>query len=261
MPLIHLNAASEVDDIYYLILFCFVTERCTIPKLDVVFVLDVSISIETDENFELMKSFIKDTAHLINININATLAALVLFGGNAWIRFPLTEHTNESNFQKAVDDIKYDEVKQIGTNTPSVLNLLRIAGQDGRLKLRNDTIKIAVFITDGRPHLNHLNITRKQANADTKDAAKRLHDSGVYDQIYSIGIEGRKPIGKILNSIAYPSSLVFLLERFDATLFETLTRKLILSFCNCKLKNISTQVIVYWESSTEEKFCESPPLA
>ena len=105
----------------------FIAAECEIPKLDVVFVLDISISINNEQNFAVMKDFVKNTADLVNINLNDSLAAVVLFGGNAWIRFSLSEYTDKNSFQEAVDDIKYEEVKQVGTNTPDALNLLRIA--------------------------------------------------------------------------------------------------------------------------------------
>ena len=197
-----------------------------------VFVLDVSLSIKNERNFEVMKDFVKNTADLININLNESLAAVVLFGGNAWIRFSLTQYTDKNSFQKAVDDIEYKKVRQIGTNTPDALNLLRIAGQDGRLGLRDDTVKIIVLITDGRPNLNHLNISLDQAAADTEEAATRLHNSGVYNQVYSVGIEGTRPIGRLLNVIANPSSLVYHITGFDEALFQQLTQNFTSSFCN-----------------------------
>lgn len=69
-------------------------------------------------------------------------ASVILFACNALIKFPLAEYTDLNSFRDAVDDIKYDEVKQVGTNTPDALNLLRIAGLDGTLGLRNDTVKL-----------------------------------------------------------------------------------------------------------------------
>ena len=210
----------------------FIAAECTVPKLDVIFVLDVSKSIKNKHNFALMKNFVKNIADLININLNDSLAGVVLFGSNVWIQFSLTQYTDKNSFQKAVDDIKYKKVKQIGTNTPDVLNLLQIAGQDGRFGLRNDTVKIVVLITDGRPNLNHLNISLDQATADTKEAATRLHNSGIYDQVYSVGIEGSKPIGKVLNFIANPPSLVYYVTGFDVALFQQLTQNFTSSFCN-----------------------------
>ena len=202
------------------------------PKLDVVFVLDTSVSVKTEENFGMMRDFLKNTADIISIGLNDSLAAVVLFADSAWIKFSLTEYTDLNSFRSAVNDIKYEEVKQSGTNTPDALNLLRIAGQDGRLGLRNGTVKVVVLITDGRPNLKHLNVSRGQGIANTQEAATKLHDSGIYDHVYSIGIEGTRRIGRVLNFIAYPPSLVFLLTGFDATLFQQLTNNFTLSFCN-----------------------------
>jgi len=195
-----------------------------------VFVLETSKSIK-NENFEVMKDFVKNTTDTININLNNSLAAVVLFAGNAWIRFSLTEHTNKNDFQQAVDDIKYDEVKQTGTNMPSALNLLRIAGQDGRLGLRNGTVKVIMLITDGKPNLKHLNISNKQAKADTKKAATKLHNSGIYYQVYSVGFT---PTAKVLKDIANPPSLVFPIIGFHPTMFEIVKRNFTLSYCNGK---------------------------
>ena len=213
-------------------MFCLVAAECTIPKLDIVFVLDVSNSIKNEENFGVMKDFVKNTVDLMNINLKNSLAAVVLFGGKAWIQFSLNEHTNKTSFQNAVDGIKYKALRQAGTNTPDALNLLRIAGQDGRLGLRNDTVKITVLITDGRPNLKHLNISANQAAIDTREAATKLHDSGIYDQIYSVGIEGTRPIGEFLDVIANPPSLVYHITGFNATLFQKLTQNFLSSFCN-----------------------------
>ena len=197
--------------------------------------LDTSISIKDEQNFGSMKDFVKSTADLININANDSWASVILFSDKASIRFPLTEYTDLKSFRNAVDYIKYEEVKQAGTNTLDALNLLRNAGQDGRLGLRNDTIKIALVVTDGRPHLKHLNISKELAINMTEKAATRLHDSNIYDQIYSVVIKGSKDaIVKVLKYIAYPRSLVFPLTGFKATQFKQLTREFTLTFCNSK---------------------------
>ena len=206
--------------------------KCLIPKLDVVFVLDTSASIKTEQNFGIMTDFVKNTAEVINININKSLAAVILFAEHASIRFSLAEYTDINNFQEAVESIQFKKVRQRGTNTPDALKLLRIAGRNGRLGLRNDTVKVGIVITDGRPSLDHLNISHDQAEVDTKKTATRLHNSGIYDQIYSVGIEGRRPIGKVLDYIAYPSSLVYHIDGFNATQFQQLTENFTLSFCN-----------------------------
>ena len=206
------------------------------PKMDIIFVLDTSISIGSEKNFTVMKNFVKNTAGLVEISLNNSLVAVMLFATNASIQFSLTEHTNIDSFQKAVDSIKYKDVKKKYTNTPAVLNLLQTAGENGSLGLRHDTIKVVFVITDGRPKLSNLsekNATdkTKEAADKTKEAATKLHESGIYDHIYSIGIEGNNPIGESLYYIAHPPLLVFHLFGFDETLFQHITERFATSLC------------------------------
>ena len=225
----------------------FFTAECIIPKLDLVFVLDTSLSIKDEQNFGTMKDFVKNTADLINISVNDSWASVMLFSDKASIRFPLTEYTDLEGFRNAVEDIKYEEVKRAGTNTPDALNLLRIASQNGTLGLRNDTVKLALVITDGRPHLRSLNISKRQAVTMTKNAAMKLHNSSIFDQIYSITIEGSKgALIKVLKYIAYPpgSQKAVPLSGFNARQFKQLTRNFTLTFCNSKLNYNNYYVVI-----------------
>ena len=200
------------------------------PKMDIIFVLDTSKSIG-NKGFEVMKNFVKNTASLVKVNLSNSLIAVILFAENALIRFSLTKHTNIDSFQQAVDSIKYEDEQSSYTNTPAVLNLLQTAGENGSLGLRDDTIKVVFVITDGRSNLPNLNM--ENAAEKTKEAAARLHESGIYDHIYSIGIEAKlnKSIGKSLYYIAYPPLLVFHLLGFDEILFQQITGRFVTSLC------------------------------
>ena len=164
---------------------------------------------------------------------------MMLFARHAWFNFTLTDYYDEASVRKAVDQIKYNEISRhnrTGTNTPEALNLLVDAAQDGTLGLRNDTVHIAVFITDGRPHIKHLRNQSSNASEATMAAANRLHESKIYDHVYAVGIKGNnKPIGKFIEYIAYPSSLVFPIAGFNADLFEKLGRNLTSQFCDGKI--------------------------
>ena len=201
--------------------------------------LDVSISIKNDENFNLMKNFVTGTFPLVNISAECSHCAVILFASDAWIRFDLNEHTDINSLTQAVDEIVYSEIseeRRTGTNTPDALDLLRTAGQSSMLGLRDDFVHIAVFLTDGRPNLKHIdrNISQGQANERTEVAGNRLHDAEIYDQIYAIGIEGNKPLGQTLEFIADPESLVFPIDGFNETLFQQLGRQIAVEFCNRK---------------------------
>ena len=203
--------------------------------MDAVFVLDISISIKDDDNFNLMKDFVINTSHLMNISAECSHAAVILFARDAMIRFDLNEYTDVTSLTNGVNEIVYSEIdKEVrtGTNTPSALDLLRTAGLDGGLGLRDDTQHIALVITDGRPNLNHLNISKDEANELTETAGNRLHEVEIYDQIYAIGIEGTKPLGDTLSFIADPEELVFPVAGFDEELFAELRRSIASQFCN-----------------------------
>ena len=207
--------------------------------MDGVFVLDVSISIKNDENFDVMKDFVTGILPFVNVSAECSHAAVILFASDAWIRFDLNEYTTEESLRNAINEIVYSEIpeqRRTGTNTPDALTLLQTAGQSSMLGLRDDFVHIAIFLTDGRPNLKHIdeNINQAEANQRTDVAGNNLHDSEIFDQIYAIGIEGNKPLGQTLESIADPESLVFPIDGFNDTLFQQLGRQIAMEFCNRK---------------------------
>ena len=210
-------------------------ERCTIPCMDGVFVLDISKSIADDEHFNLMKDFVTSTFPVVNISAECSRAAVILFARDATIRFDLNEYTDVTSLTNAVNEIVYSEIDEhtrTGTNTPAALDLLRIAGLDGRLGLRDGFVHIGVVITDGKPYLNHYGISKTGARERTETAGNRLHEAEIYDQIYAIGIEGKNGLGNTLGYIADPEELVFPIAGFDDELFAELRRNISRTFCN-----------------------------
>jgi len=207
-----------------------------------VFVLDVSNSIRTEENFQLMKDFVINTFNHVNISVNCSRAGLILFAGGARIEFNLDEYTDEASLRNAVNSIKYRQLKSFrqGTDTPAALNLMRTAARakSGRryLGLRNDVPRIAVFITDGRPNLNYLKpskISETEADQITERAGRLLHDANIYDQIYAIGIQGKKgEIRDTLRFIADPPELTFLIENFSQERFDEAVANITRQFCD-----------------------------
>ena len=199
--------------------------------------LDISISIKNDDNFNLMKEFVTSIFPVLNMSAECSHAAVILFARNATIRFDLNEYTDITSLTNAVNEIVYSEIDEevrTGTNTPSALDLLRIAGSDGRLGLRDGFVHIALVITDGRPNLNHEGISRDEASELTEIAGDRLHEAEIYDQIYAIGIEGSKPLGDTLKFIADPEGLEFPVAGFDEEFFDELRRNISGQFCNCE---------------------------
>ena len=213
-------------------------EGCSFPCIDGVFVLDVSKSIDSEENFQLMKDFVINTFDLVNISVNCSRAGLILFARGARLQFNLNEYTDKASLRKAVNNIIWKKLKKFryGTNTPEAIKLMQTAAENGTLGLSNDrehTPRIAVFITDGRPNLGYLNINQTKADQMTKDAGKSLRDANIYDVIYAVGIQGGKgEIRDTLGFIADPPQLKFLIANFSGQLFNETTENITRQFCD-----------------------------
>ena len=210
--------------------------------------LDASKSIANDENFNLMKDFVTGTFPLVNIADDCSHASVIMFAADAWVWFDLNEYTDVASLTNAVNEIVYSEIsveKRTGTNTPDALDIMRIAGQNGSLGLRDGFVHIGVFITDGRPNLKHINqsIGQTEANRRTEVAGNRLHEANVFDQIYAIGIEANKPLGQTLEFIADPESLVFPIAGFNVTVFMELRENVTREFCDRKWKDFHTLLL------------------
>ena len=209
---------------------------------DFVYLLDVSISIGDDANFQEVTNFVSALGQVLEIGVNDNLAGVILFARHANIEFDVQEHTNAADFSTAVTSIIYSDIPRLnrtGTNIPEALDLLRTAGRrGGALRFRDDPDipKIAVFMTDGRPNTRDLSGNSRQQDAiNTQNAAARLHESGIYDQIYGIGIQGTREIDFVeLRFIASDPGLVFEIADFEGELFEELRRNLTVSICRRK---------------------------
>ena len=205
--------------------------------MDGVFVLDISNSIGSDANFNLMKDFVIRSIRLVHISAECSHAAVILFAANATIRFDLDDYTDEQSLINAINTIKwsdFDHIARTGTNTPAAVDLMRKAGQSGALGLRDGVLHIGVVITDGNPYLRHIDgsINDPQANQITENAGDRLHETEIYDQIYAIGINGSYGLGDTLKFIADPESLQYSIAGFDDDLFMQLGRDIAEEFCN-----------------------------
>ena len=174
-----------------------------------------------------------------DIGIDDNLAGVILFAHDASILFDVQKHTNSSDFRAAINSIDYERIPRQdrqGTNLPAALDLLRTAGRrGGNLRLRDDpdVQKIAVVLTDGRPHQvgNPIEVSVR----NTEDAAARLQESGIYDQIYGIGIKGNKEINfEELRFIASDPALALEVEAFNVEFFNQIQGQLTAAICGRK---------------------------
>ena len=229
---------------------CFIT-ACDVGKVDSVYVLDVSLSIENDANFGLMRNLVIQSAQQLVIGEDDVLFSLILFARHAHIMFDISQYTNREDLIEAIDNIHYldtPELNRTGTNIAEALDLVREAGQDGRLRLRPDaTSRNVIFITDGRsntimlteaqtgmriigsgPREEHL----RQDEQNSIEAAMRLSTSGIYDNIFAIGIRANhEPSLVELNSIASRPEFKFEIESFTAEAFQEVVDVLTREIC------------------------------
>jgi len=217
--------------------------------VDITFVLDVSVSIGNinDTYFKIIKNFAKDVSRFLDIGMNDSLVGVILFGRDAWISFDLQEYPVKDDLIEAIDNIVSTGItkhNRTGTNIPAALKLLETAGQShGALRLRNDQNKpkIVIFVTDGRVNIRRIEqITGKAAKKDDKkvlkDAADSLHEQQIYQQIFAIGVNGKKKIDRAeLELIATDKSKVFIFDKTNLTVFEELHKNLTSMACNRKL--------------------------
>ena len=228
---------------------CLFTE-CNV-KADIVFVLDVSISIGSvndpsvgDERFKVVTDFVSDVVDVLPIGPDDSLIGVILFAQTAVLNFSVTAHTMKRDLQNAINSIVYSEITNPdhrGTNTPDALRLLREAGRRGgalNLRIDNPGIpQIAMVITDGVANNKHFNGQgRKESAEDTEREANALKAASIYDYIVavSIGGKGGKRINKTQLEQIATDDLVFLLENFDEAEFERLRQRFIRVVCEGK---------------------------
>ena len=220
-------------------------------KIDCVYVLDVSLSIQNEANFGYMRDLVIQSARQSVIGENDVLFSLILFARQANIIFNIPQYTNSADLITAINQISYfdtPELNRTGNNIPEALDLVREAGQDGRLGLRPDAVyRYVVFITDSRPNTislteerlgtrlrrqgRHDQLVRDAENSIT--AARRLHESGIYNDTYAIGIRGQQDIDFVeLNSIASRPDLKFEIQSFTIEAFQAVIQPLLKEICD-----------------------------
>ena len=180
-----------------------------------------------------------------------TLFSVIRFARHASISFPISQYTNKADLINAVNQLSYfnlSVLNRTGTNIPEALDLLREGGQDGRIGLRPDaSYKHAIFITDGRPNtrdLEEARIGRRLNRQQVREhrildeensiaAAERLRASGVYNDVFAIGVRGQRDINFVeLDHIASRPEFRFEIQDFTSAAFEAVIQLLNADICN-----------------------------
>ena len=219
------------------------------------FLLDVSLSIGNDANFEKITDFAATVVHAAESQGIDARYAVILFARHAWIRFSISDDI--ANVTEAISSIKYStsvsrDVDHKGTNIPEALDLLRKAGGNGTLGLRNDSeYKCVIFITDGRSNTVQLvaeqqgvgritdDFRTAQLEKDknnTKSNAKKLHDSEVYNQVFAIGVKGKRELAKDELSAIDSANNPIEITGFNETEFSNALGQIQNLFCDREYK-------------------------
>jgi len=194
-----------------------------------VFVIDTSSSIGFS-GFQLVREFTENITATIKANSPESLVGVILFDDFAHLQFNISRHTSLSTLLPAINPgLPYNG--GFTTDTARALNFLRFSARSGSLGLRNETSKVAIFITDGL----------SRSSSSTQSAAFSLHDTNIFD-VYAIGIGGNSL--SELRAIAGNSSLVFSTSFFSIFSAQRLLEEVTEHLCFSELL-WHMQTIVY----------------
>ncbi|XP_038617405.1 collagen alpha-6(VI) chain-like [Tachyglossus aculeatus] len=172
---------------------CF-KEACKMLEADIVFLVDSSGSIGAD-NFEKMKTFMKNVVNRTKIGAAQVQVGLVQFSDINKEEFRLNQYTTKGGVSDAIDRLS---LIGRGTLTGSALTFVSEYFHVSK-GARPNVKKFLVLLTDGK------------SQDAVKEAAAALRQDGVI--IYSVGVFGSEY--SELEEISGSSDMVFYVETFD----------------------------------------------
>ena len=143
--------------------------------IDIGIVLDSSSSISN--NWETLKSFVKDFIKTLNVGMSAIRVGLVRFSTSANVEFTLSQHYTQEELSNAIDNIQFAGQS---SNLATGIEMLRqriFNGIDGD---RTSVVNVGVIIADGNP--DNPSEALKQATL-TKAAGITLVTVGITTEI------------------------------------------------------------------------------
>ena len=79
---------------------------CSSPKADIVFVVDSSQSIGS-QNFNTMKNFLRNVVDSFDVSKNKVRVGLIQFSNSSRIHFSLQQYSNEQDVKDAISEMSY----------------------------------------------------------------------------------------------------------------------------------------------------------
>ena len=200
---------------------------CEMEKADLIFIVDTSGSIQfqSDDGFQLIIQFIKDTVQLFPIGLQDSLVGVILFSNDATLHFNVQTHIEITTLLTALDSLPYDGGN---TNQAAALELLLSSAQDGTMGLRPGYPHIAILITDGISTVNP---------EQTVPIAQQIHASNIFQSLLAVGITNEVDHNELV-AIATDSSCVFYSTTFDG--LSQLTEDLSYKICDGELTYVIT---------------------
>ncbi|XP_064598669.1 cartilage matrix protein-like [Liolophura sinensis] len=187
--------------------------NCVDLQADVMFVIDVSGSIDSQE-FKQLISFVKSIVSALPIGLQETRVGAISFTSTAKLEFSMDKYATEADILAAMDTIVN---KAGGTATFAALNLLKSEAYLPSNGNRADVQDLVFVLTDGKS-------SNKQA---TLDAVKNIENEGY--TIFSVGIGNNLDLDELNAISSDPDSTFTLRADFDS--LNTILNTLIDSAC------------------------------
>ena len=144
----------------------------------------------------------------MNIGVNNSRAAVIIFNDNAFLHFNLNQYTDSSSLILAIRSIPYYEG---GTDIPEALDTLRISALNGALGIRNTSRQIAIFLTDGE-------------GGNIAPSAEQLAETNIFE-VFTVGV-GSARVDQ-LNLISQTAEFVYYHSVFTNTSLITIAQEII----------------------------------
>lgn len=141
--------------------------------MDIVFLLDTSTSVE-ERNFKKMIAFVKDLLSNATIDSGIVRVGVATYSTSVHVEFNLNDYSTKADIFKALDKIRY---RYGNTNTAGALHTMRTRMFASSKGDRENSVDVAILMTDGVSNINTNRITIE---------AKAARDRGI--QVYAIGI-------------------------------------------------------------------------
>jgi uncharacterized protein YegL len=181
---------------------------CESPRADIVFVLDSSGSIASD-NFDNVLEFVNEVVRSFDIGAQKVRIGVIVFSDKATVEFDLTTYDTTLEITNAVKKIQYVGG---GTNSAAGIEALeKMVSDQGR---QNDGVPvIGIFMTDGKSN----------DQSKTSEAARKLHSDMPEVVVFSVGVGSSVDITELDVIASNPNCIhVYQLSSFnDVTAFTT----------------------------------------